>query len=101
MTGKGHLTDKVILETLPNCQVIFSSDDNIEHPNTMDIMIYKDNQLVGNERIYSVGGGKIIVKGDELQAVKKVYPHKFFYEIRNYHRDNHYDNILFFYEMLK
>ncbi|MBU1020080.1 MAG: L-serine ammonia-lyase, partial [Firmicutes bacterium] len=62
LTGKGHLTDQVILEKLPNCQVIFSSDDQIEHPNTMDIIVYKNDELVGNERIYSVGGGKIVVK---------------------------------------
>ncbi|MBN2605367.1 MAG: L-serine ammonia-lyase [Bacilli bacterium] len=88
LTGKGHLTDQVILEKLPNCQVIFSSDDQIEHPNTMDIIVYKNNEHLGNERIYSVGGGKIIVKGEEPLEKSNIYPHKFFFEIKQYCEEN-------------
>jgi len=32
----------------------------VEHPNTMDIIIYKDNTVIGEKRYYSIGGGSIL-----------------------------------------
>lgn len=83
-TGLGHLTDKIIRETLKNANVIFSKELNLEHPNTMDIAIYKDNQIIGKERYYSIGGGSILRKGDNLKEKPQVYPHKNFQEIKDY-----------------
>ena len=83
-TGKGHLTDKIIKEILPNCEVEFSFDKKVEHPNTMDVYIYKNNSLIAEERYYSIGGGSILRKGDKLEELKSIYPHKNFEEIKNY-----------------
>jgi L-serine dehydratase len=83
-TGKGHLTDKIIKEILPNSEVEFSYSQKVEHPNTMDVYIYKNGALIGEERYYSIGGGSILRKGDPLGELKSVYPHQNFEEIKNY-----------------
>ena len=83
-TGLGHLTDKIIKETLPNTEVIFSKELKLEHPNTMDVVIYKNNEIIGKERYYSIGGGSILRKGDEEKPKVHVYPHNNFQEIKDY-----------------
>ncbi|MBI9009891.1 MAG: L-serine ammonia-lyase [Tenericutes bacterium] len=83
-TGRGHLTDKVIQETLPNATVEFSIDKLVEHPNTMDFYIYKDGGLIAEERYYSIGGGSILRKGDAFIEGEEIYPHKNFDEIKEY-----------------
>ncbi len=83
-TGRGHLTDKVIKEILPNAEIEFSYDNKIEHPNTMDFIIYKDGVVIGEERYYSIGGGSIQRKGDLLEEKLSVYPHVNFQEIKDY-----------------
>jgi len=89
LTGKGHLTDKIIQEILGNVDIVFSNDLGYEHPNTMDIIIYKNNEIIGKERYYSIGGGAILRKGDELKEKTKVYPHQSFQEIKEYCKTNH------------
>jgi L-serine dehydratase len=86
-TGLGHLTDKIIRETLGNAKVIFSKELKLEHPNTMDVVVYKNKEIIGQERYYSIGGGSILRKGDDLKAHKSVYPHNNFEEIRTYCQD--------------
>lgn len=84
LTGKGHLTDKVIKDILDNVEVIFSIDADIEHPNTMDIEIYKNNKMISRDRYYSIGGGSILKKGETVKDTNHIYPHKNFDEIREY-----------------
>lgn len=83
-TGLGHLTDKIIRETLKNAEVYFSKELKLEHPNTMDITIYKDKKIIGKERYYSIGGGSILRKGDEELPKNHIYPHNNFQEIKDY-----------------
>ncbi len=83
LTGKGHLTDRVIKEVLENVEIKFSSD-TLEHPNTMDLYAYKNNEEIGYDRYYSIGGGSILRKGDLLSKNPPVYPHKNFTEIKEY-----------------
>lgn len=83
-TGLGHLTDKIIRETLKNAEVHFSKELKLEHPNTMDITIYKNNEVIGSERYYSIGGGSILRKGDEEKPKNHIYPHNNFQEIKDY-----------------
>ena len=46
MTGKGHLTDYIIHETLgENCQVNFCEETLPFHPNGMVFHIYQDGEL--------------------------------------------------------
>ncbi|MDT8336237.1 MAG: L-serine ammonia-lyase, iron-sulfur-dependent, subunit alpha [Candidatus Izemoplasmatales bacterium] len=87
-TGLGHLTDTIIRETLKNAEVYFSKELKLEHPNTMDITIYKDKQIIGKERYYSIGGGSILRKGDEELPKNHVYPHNNFQEIKDYCLEN-------------
>jgi L-serine dehydratase len=67
LTGKGHGTDKVIEQTFaPNpCKIIFDKVTPCDvHPNTMDIKVFKGEELICTKRIYSVGGGTIRVDGE-------------------------------------
>lgn len=84
LTGKGHLTDEVLINTLGNCEVVFSSESK-EHPNTLDIFSYDENDNeIAHDRYYSVGGGSILRKGDSLSEKNIVYPHKNFEEIHEF-----------------
>lgn len=83
-TGKGHLTDKIIEDTLGNVRVMFSKQLDLEHPNTMDIAIYKDNKYLATERYFSIGGGSIQKKGEERHINKQIYPHQNFAEVKAY-----------------
>lgn len=91
-TGEGHLTDKVILETLKPIQtnVIFDTDFVCEkHPNTMDLIAYREGIEIARERIYSVGGGTIEIEGQEKESVPDIYPLRSFQEIKEYCQKNH------------
>lgn len=88
LTGKGHLTDKVIEDILPNVEVIFGLDSSIEHPNTMDVEVFKGTKLLSRDRYYSIGGGSILKKGESRKEVNHVYPHKNFDEIKEYCIEN-------------
>jgi len=83
-TGKGHLTDEIIKKVLINVEIEFSTQLGLEHPNTMDIIIYKNNEMIGEERYYSIGGGAIKRKGEEVTKEKNVYPHYNFEDIKSY-----------------
>jgi len=88
LTGKGHLTDRVIKDILKNVEIVFSSNTDIEHPNTMDVISYKDNNEVASDRYYSIGGDSILKKGEELSAKNQIYPHHSFEEIKTYCEKN-------------
>jgi len=89
LTGKGHLTDKVIKDTLGDVDIVFSSDFIDKHPNTLDFFAYKDGEEIGTMRVYSVGGGSIRVEGEEMTETADVYPHQSFSEILTYcHAEN-------------
>ena len=69
LTGKGHGTDKIIIETFTpyKCQVDFDfvTPCNV-HANTMDIEVFKNGKSIKVVRLYSVGGGAVKVEGEEL-----------------------------------
>ncbi len=86
-TGKGHGTDAVIQRTLePNpCRVMFDDETrDLPHPNTMDLYAYAGEKLLGQSRVFSVGGGRIAWENDPEQAAPIVYPHRSFEEIAAY-----------------
>jgi len=85
-TGVGHGTDEVIKNTLPNVSVLFNATENeILHPNTMDIIAYTGGVKTGSMRIYSVGGGAFKVDGRaEQKSAENVYTLQSFSEIRKY-----------------
>lgn len=67
LTGEGHGTDRIIKETfapLP-CEIIFDTATECPvHPNTMDIIALKNGKELSTKRVYSVGGGSIVVEGE-------------------------------------
>ena len=84
MTGKGHLTDYIIHETLgENCQVNFCEETLPFHPNGMVFHIYQDGELKDDITAYSVGGGSIIWEGEDdfSMSRKNVYREKNLNEI--------------------
>lgn len=84
LTGKGHLTDWIIEQTLPGVRVRFSSDFLPAHPNALDFISYKDHQQVGFMRVYSVGGGDIVIEGEPSDESSFIYPHRYFRDIKAY-----------------
>ena len=83
LTGKGHLTDQVIKEVLTDVEIIFSSEE-VPHPNTMDVIAFKNNVEIANERYFSIGGGSILKEGEKKEEKHHIYPHSHFSEIRTY-----------------
>lgn len=86
-TGKGHLTDKVILETLgeERTEVVFgATEGDFYHPNKMVLQALKGGAVVKEKTYYSIGGGEIEVEGETRKEGKEVYPHKNFSEIKEF-----------------
>jgi len=62
LTGKGHLTDEAIKNTLgDNTTVIFKKLESLPlHPNGMKFEAYSNDSLIDSWVCYSIGGGEII-----------------------------------------
>ena len=92
LTGKGHLTDYIILRTLKNVptELVFDYYTQTKHPNTLVFEVYgKDEQLIDTVTVYSIGGGSIEIEGVKANEVAEdVYPFKSFDEIKNYCKEN-------------
>ena len=87
LTGKGHGTDRIIKETFApiKCEIIFDKKSPCDiHPNTMDVEAYKNNELIGKRRVYSVGGGSILFENEESETPNDVYSLNSFTEISQY-----------------
>ena len=73
-TGKGHLTDKAILDVLTQVgptEIIWKSEIELPtHPNAMTIRaLFKDNEREPVEQtFYSIGGGDIITDGQDAKS---------------------------------
>ena len=87
-TGKGHLTDFIIRKTLGNdkCEIVFKPEvDYTYHPNGMKMYAYKENQLIDEWLVFSVGGGEIKNLDEERSSSQtNVYKHKNMAEILEY-----------------
>ncbi len=88
LTGKGHLTDKIIIDTLKDVEVKFDLKTTPSFPNTMQIEAYLNDKLVKSATYYSIGGGQIEKKGEKAETDKMVYPFSSFKEIREYIEQN-------------
>ena len=66
MTGKGHLTDYIIRETLgEKCKVNFCRETLPLHPNGMIFEVYEGGELKDTLTVYSIGGGSIIWENED------------------------------------
>lgn len=86
LTGKGHLTDYIIEETLgkENVEVHFVSEALPKHPNGMVFEIYQNDKQLDKVTVYSVGGGALMYDNSKLQPPKQIYPHHNLNEILDY-----------------
>lgn len=89
MTGKGHATDEVIIATAEPvvCEVVFDEVTPCTvHPNTLDIEVFEGGKSVAVQRVYSVGGGTIVLEGerDKNAVEEQVYPLSTFADIAEY-----------------
>lgn len=91
-TGKGHKTDEAILDVFENdkIELIFgdTATENLPHENTMEFFAYKDGELIGKDRIMSVGGGQIVIEGKPELQEEEVYDVNTFGQIAEYCRSN-------------
>lgn len=86
-TGKGHGTDKAIIQTFAPIKVKIEFDyDKVDlpHPNTMELIAYKGGKEIDHRSISSVGGGKIVMEGIEIEENQNLYPLHTFDEICSY-----------------
>ncbi|MBQ7011511.1 MAG: L-serine ammonia-lyase, iron-sulfur-dependent, subunit alpha, partial [Clostridia bacterium] len=85
-TGKGHGTDRAIsgsLSPIP-AEIVFNMSDDVqlEHPNTLSFIAYRDGDELGRATYLSIGGGEIRVPGGEvITAPTEVYSENSFTEI--------------------
>ena len=100
LTGKGHMSDKIIKETFKNkkINIEFNNDIYDDMPNTMVFSDVNDkNKMV----IYSTGGGAIKVKGQNDIVDKNIYPFNSLKEINDYCLENKIDYVGFTYKFEK
>jgi len=90
MTGRGHLTDRVIIDTLVHVEVLFDDTFVTEHPNTMDIYGYSPEGKTYFWRVYSIGGGSIQIDGEGEFKTPETYPHQTFDEIKAYCKEKQF-----------
>ena len=94
LTGKGHLTDRIILDTLKDkeTEIIFDFDQIQKHPNTMKFDLFDaENNKIDSLTFYSIGGGSVELENSNLVAKispEKIYPFQKFSDIKKYCIDN-------------
>ena len=99
-TGEGHSTGKAVLSGLPGAEIRFDKETgDLPHPNTMLFCAYRDGALIGQNRIFSVGGGSIRVEGEQSDEEIELYPQKNFSEIVDACRRENLSLVEFLYRM--
>ena len=87
LTGKGHMTDKVLYEAFYPIKTDVEFDKSSKtdfHPNTAELYAYKDGYEVGHSTVYSIGGGSVLFKGNAVRPPEHVYDLNTFSEIASY-----------------
>ena len=87
-TGEGHGTGKAIVSGLPGAEVVFNREEtDLPHPNTMLFEAFKDGELIGSHRMFSIGGGSIRIENEPSYEDIEIYPQKNFSEIMHICRE--------------
>ena len=78
-TGKGHMTDKAIidvLQPLAPTEIVWRHGEFLPfHPNAVTFVAFDDSRNeLGRRTYYSVGGGDIVEEGQDRPAEPDVYP---------------------------
>ncbi len=77
LTGKGHMTDVAILDTLgERAEIIWCPKERLPlHPNGLLFEAFDNKSTLTNSwEVYSIGGGELMDKDNKIEP-KKVYPH--------------------------
>jgi len=89
-TGRGHGTDRAVRSALMPipCEVVFETQDppEMKHPNTLDLIAFKNDAETARIRVYSIGGGDIVIEGRPTDESGKdeIYLENSFAEIKQY-----------------
>lgn len=83
-TGRGHLTDRIIIDTFASipCQVKFDYKTKVDHVNTMDVFIHLDENHVIRRRVISLGGGAIQIEDEPPYESAEIYHEENFEAIK-------------------
>lgn len=99
-TGRGHLTDKIIVDTaypIP-CNIHFNYDLEVEFPNTFDIIIHFVDKEDITKRVLSLGGGAISIDNEINHEDEEIYPEKNMDEIISLCKKNNWTFAQYVYE---
>jgi L-serine dehydratase len=89
-TGKGHLTDKAILDVITAAEIVWHDSFLPFHPNGMRFCAYQSGELMGEWTVYSVGGGALAEDVDNKEFLIQtkedpdIYPLTRLSEIKDY-----------------
>lgn len=89
-TGKGHMTDvaleDVFARTGRHLTITWQPETFLPfHPNAMTMKAFDaENRVLSEMTVYSVGGGAIVIEGDEEEEAKDIYPMNKLTEILDY-----------------
>ncbi len=83
-TGRGHGTDRAVVESLEGIpsDVIWDTESPTPmHPNTLEFIAFKNDAVIGRKTYYSIGGGEIRSDHAWNSEIREVYKEKTFNEI--------------------
>ena len=88
-TGRGHGTDRALKSALAPIpvDVVFSAEtpENMQHPNTMDLIAFRGEDELARIRVQSIGGGDIVIEGRPVDKDNEdVYLENSFAEISQF-----------------
>ena len=105
LTGKGHLTDKIIKEVFydKNIKIVFDIETKCDyHPNTMTLEALKNGSSIGYWKVYSIGGGEIEIDGNNEKIIDdEIYELNSFTDIETYCINNNITLDKYIYEREK
>ena len=91
-TGRGHQTDKAIINALNPipAKIIFDEETTaLPHPNTLDFFAYRNGQEIGNMRAISIGGGFVEYPDEPaIENSPEIYTENSFAEIAAFCKQN-------------
>lgn len=92
LTGKGHLTDRIIEKTLKGpVEIHWKAKALDAHPNGMKVAVYQGETLLDDITAYSIGGGSVVYEGEDFIAPKDYYLQHTFQEIKQYLHEHEID----------
>ncbi len=90
LTGKGHMTDAIIIDAFKpkKVEVFFKLEWEEEFENGFYLKGYDKNNNLHKWTVFSIGGGSIKIKEKVLDYNDEIYTHNSFDEIKTYCKNN-------------